>query len=222
MDDRELRDALRSLSDGGGAEHRLDLAALETGVRRARRRRALLTAGAASLAVVAVLGGGVVVLAADDPDLLEPAEVPAVGADVRQRAEEVYGSFAGTERQRNAGGILRAYGQNGAMDECMDEKGFPEWDWSLTRLYATPDPDPLMYATWFSEPNAPVLSEPLIVHKRALLAEAESNRDSTSLRMRTRRSASASPPSTTTGPRARSRRSPGRIRPGGWPMPGWT
>jgi hypothetical protein len=62
------------------------------------------------------------------------------------------------------------------MDECMEAKGFPEWDWSVSRVYATPQ-DPLGYGTWFAEPNRPVLSDPLIAHRQRMLAEEEMNRD---------------------------------------------
>ena len=176
MDDETLRGALRSLSEASGAEHHLDLVELESRMRRARRRAAV-TVGAASLAVVAVVTGGAVVLGSpDEPRLLRPAAVPFAGADVRERAREVYTSFAGTERQRNAGGILKAYGQNGAMDQCMDDNGFPAWDRSASRAYAH-EVDPLMYGTWFAAPNRPFLSEPLMAHRQTVLAEEEMNRD---------------------------------------------
>jgi hypothetical protein len=176
MDDPTLRDGLRSLSEGDGREYRLDIDAVRTRVRRARRRRALVATAVTSVAVVTVLAGGAVVLGSEEPRLVKPADVPSVGADVRARAAEVYASFTGTERQQNAGHVLRAYAQNGAMDGCMAAKGFPEWDWSVSRAYATPQ-DPLGYGTWFAEPNRPVLSDPLIAHRQRMLAEEEMNRD---------------------------------------------
>jgi hypothetical protein len=101
---------------------------------------------------------------------------PAESARVRATAERVYGSFAGTIEQRNAGGVLKAYAMNGGMDECLEAAGFPEWDWSKSRQYATPS-DPLGVGTWLAEPNRPLRSEQLMAQRRALLAEASMNRD---------------------------------------------
>ena len=65
---------------------------------------------------------------------LQPA-VPseAKSERIRDVAVAVYAQFAGTEYQRNAGLVMRAWTFNHAMDECMQSLGFPQWDWSTSR-----------------------------------------------------------------------------------------
>lgn len=77
------------------------------------------------------------------PDLMFPVGVPG-------EARRIYERFAGTLEQRTAGELLRAYALNGPLDECLEQAGFPEWDWSLSRGYPVPE-DPLAATDYFAE-----------------------------------------------------------------------
>jgi hypothetical protein len=107
------------------------------------------------------------------------AEASQTQTEVRAQAAEVYVSFAGTIDQRNAGFVMRAFTFNHAMDECMDAAGYPEWDWSLSRNYAS-ETDPLASGVWLAEPNRSIRSDALIAQRLRLLADDEMNQDSMS------------------------------------------
>jgi hypothetical protein len=101
---------------------------------------------------------------------------PRSPAEVREAAAEVYGSFAGSEHQQDAGLLLKAYTLNHAVDDCLANAGYPDWDWSLSRQYAIPT-DPLDAGVWFAEPNRPFRSDVLIAEKPRLEADSTMNRD---------------------------------------------
>ena len=104
---------------------------------------------------------------------LQSAESPS---EVRDLAHEAYESFAGSTRQQNAGYVLRAWVQNHAMDECLAEAGFPDWDWSLSRVYAQPT-DPLSAGSWLAEPHRLATADLLVSQRERILAESIMNRD---------------------------------------------
>ncbi len=58
----------------------------------------------------------------------------------------------------------------------MDEAGYPGWDWSMSRQYATPI-DPLAPGYWLAEPNRPFRSAQLMAQQPRLLAEEAMNAD---------------------------------------------
>lgn len=97
-------------------------------------------------------------------------------ADVHALAQRVYDSFAGTAAQQDAGQVLRAHAMNGPMDACLEEHGYPEWDWSLSRSYAAPY-DPLRPTEWFAELQRRLYSENEIAMRDYLAAESEMNTD---------------------------------------------
>jgi hypothetical protein len=88
----------------------------------------------------------------------------------------VYESFAGTQAQQNAGLAVKAFVLNGAVDSCLEERGYPDWDWSLARGYAAPY-DPLRPTEWFAEPGRRVYSDNEVAAREYLAAEAEMNSD---------------------------------------------
>jgi hypothetical protein len=90
----------------------------------------------------------------------------------------VYEQFAGSTDERNAGFVLQAYALNGAMDECMSEQGYPEWDWSLSREYAGPA-DPLG-SDWFGALQRPYWSQNEMVMRDFGAAELVMNADDAS------------------------------------------
>jgi len=77
------------------------------------------------------------------------------------RANEVFEAFNGTVRQRDASGVLQAWSLNGAMDKCMEDAGFPQWDWSATRN-AAPRTNALGTSVFFSEPMVHAYSNALM------------------------------------------------------------
>lgn len=97
-------------------------------------------------------------------------------ADVHALAQRVYESFAGTVAQQDAGEVLRAYAMNGPTDACLEEKGYPEWDWSLSRSYAVPY-DPLRPTEWFAELQRRRWSENESAMRDFVAAEREMNAD---------------------------------------------
>jgi hypothetical protein len=99
-----------------------------------------------------------------------------VGADVRSTADAVYKSFAGTEREQNAGLVLQSYALNGATSRCMASAGFDDWDWSLSRAYAEPK-DALAATVWFAAPLYPYKSQQLIALAPFKRAEVVMNAD---------------------------------------------
>lgn len=110
----------------------------------------------------------------------QPSFLAGVSAvTLRGLANGVFASFSGTEGQRNAGLVLRAYAYNNSMDDCMAANGHPEWDWSLSRQYATPI-DSLASGVWLAQPMRPFRSEQLMAQQPRLLAELEMNADDVS------------------------------------------
>lgn len=103
-----------------------------------------------------------------------PSSAPDAGAEVAERATEIYESFAGTLEQRNAGFVMRTYVFNHALDDCLDQAGFPGWDWSLSRGYATPT-DPLEAGVWLRSPGGFGRAEFLMALGPHLRAEGEMN-----------------------------------------------
>lgn len=99
-----------------------------------------------------------------------------VGEQVRVDAQQTFDSFAGTVPQRNALNVIRSYVANRPMDLCMTDRGFPEWDWSLNRMYADPA-DPLSRSLWFAQPMARWRSHDLVALRPFLFAEREMNAD---------------------------------------------
>lgn len=99
-----------------------------------------------------------------------PAPDSASAADVRAEAQRVYESFAGTQQQQDAAYVLQSYSRNGPLDECLAQRGYPEWDWSLSRPYASPY-DALSASVWFAEPGDRFFSENEIATRA--FAEAE-------------------------------------------------
>ncbi len=142
-------------------------------------RRVASILGVCSLVAVVTVGvswvGGTRETAPNGPDVAGQP-LPATPEQVRRAAAEVYGSFSGSESQRNAGFVMRAYVFNHALDDCLASAGYSDWDWSLSRQYATPV-DPLASGVWFSEPDRPFRSEQLIAQRSRLLAERIMNRD---------------------------------------------
>lgn len=102
-------------------------------------------------------------------------ELPA-SAGVHGEARRVYERFAGTLEQRTAGELLRAYAVNGPLDKCMEEAGYPEWDWSLSRGYPVPE-DPLAVTNYFSEPGRRVWSLNEMYSAPYVRAERKMNAD---------------------------------------------
>lgn len=165
---------LRNLLPRRGMPSSDNARALKSGVQPRQRRVHAAVSLSVAAAVAATIGGGVLIGTNREPLEGLPFAQAAADADdgptVRKLADEVYATFAGTVRQQNGGWVLRAYAQNHVMDECMEGAGFPEWDWSLTRVYANPV-DPLAPGTWLAEPNRFDRSEVLIAQRERLFTE---------------------------------------------------
>lgn len=129
---------------------------------------------------VALVVGLLVGVTACATPAADAGAVPARGSytaeEVRSEAMRVYESFAGTKYEQEAGEVMRAYAVNGPMDECLEGRGFPEWDWSLSRGYAYPY-DPLTSTEWFADLGRRTFSEREIVARDYLAAEAVMNSD---------------------------------------------
>lgn len=97
-------------------------------------------------------------------------------ADVRAEAQRVYESFAGAQDQRDASYVVQTYTRNGPLDECLAQRGYPEWDWSLSRPYASPY-DALRPSVWFAEPGDRIYSENEIATRPFAEAEKVMNAD---------------------------------------------
>lgn len=108
----------------------------------------------------------------------EWADRPATaGREVRAQAERVFESIAGSQYEADALAVLQAYLANGEMDACMDDAGYPAWDWSLSRHY-TPPRDPLNSSEWLDEPLKRWRSADLLVMRPFLEAEVIMNHPS--------------------------------------------
>lgn len=129
---------------------------------------------------VALVGGLLVGVTACATPVVGTGAVPTRGSytadEVRSEALRVYESFAGTKYQQEAGEVMRAYAVNGPMDECLEARGFPEWDWSLSRGYAYPY-DPLTSTEWFADLGRRTFSEREIAARDFLAAEVVMNSD---------------------------------------------
>jgi hypothetical protein len=99
---------------------------------------------------------------------------PAVGADVREQAEHLYESFAGTVEQRSAMSVLEAYAGNKPIADCMARAGY-RWDWDATVVYADPE-DALGGNLWLQMPWSRWRSHDLLAAKPFLESEARMNR----------------------------------------------
>jgi hypothetical protein len=112
---------------------------------------------------------------------VEPVAVAAwqddsepIGRDVRRRADELFASISGTTAQQNAESVVDAYYGNRPMDECMDEAGYPEWDWSLS-IYPADPADPLVTNVWLAQPMSRWRSHDLVAARPFFDAEATMN-----------------------------------------------
>jgi hypothetical protein len=105
------------------------------------------------VAVVAVLGASMAAVSVldrsqDDGLMATPGQA---SADLHSRADSVFERFNGTQAQRNAAGLLQAWALNGAMDQCMESAGFPDWDWSAAH-HAAPRTNALEPSLFFAPP----------------------------------------------------------------------
>jgi hypothetical protein len=107
------------------------------------------------------------------------AEPSVPGDSVRDEAQRVFESFAGTPAEQNAMAVVQAHAGNTDMDACMGDAGHPEWDWSLARTYASPQ-DPLNSQFWLAEPLRRWRSMDLVAMRPFLEAEQVMNADNTS------------------------------------------
>lgn len=142
-----------------------------------KRRWQIRAAALVIVAVAAVVGAGVTLPSPSSPgrpDQPQAVTAPTTPAGVRGAAEQLYAQIVGTPEQRNAGYVLRAYAFNGATDRCMDEAGYPDWDFSRSRRHAEPL-DALASGTWFARPRWRRWSERLRALKPFMDAEEEMN-----------------------------------------------
>ncbi|MCR1786051.1 hypothetical protein KVF89_26185 [Nocardioides carbamazepini] len=100
----------------------------------------------------------------------------ASAAEVHAEAQRVYESFAGTQDQHDAAYVLQTYARNGPLDACLEQRGYPEWDWSLSRPYSAPY-DALRPSIWFAEIGDRVYSENEIATRPYSEAEKVMNSD---------------------------------------------
>jgi hypothetical protein len=105
------------------------------------------------------------------------ARSDTAGREVRAQAERVFESIAGSQYEADALAVVQAYSANGDMDVCMDDAGYPAWDWSLSRHY-TPPRDPLNSSEWLDEPLKRWRSVDLLVMRPFLEAEVIMNHPS--------------------------------------------
>ncbi|MCL8026975.1 hypothetical protein [Nocardioides bruguierae] len=80
---------------------------------------------------------------------------------LQTEANAVFSRFNGTVEQRNASGVIQAWTLNGAMDQCMSEAGYPQWDWSATRNLA-PRTNALGTSVFFTDPQGGSYSHALM------------------------------------------------------------
>lgn len=126
------------------------------------RRRLAPFAAAAAVAVVAAAGATGVLPGGHRDPFTTPNEQPSVASsELQATANKTFEAFNGTVRQRNASGLLQAWSLNGAMDQCMDAAGFPQWDWSATQNLA-PRTNALGVSRFFAAPNSHAYSRALM------------------------------------------------------------
>ena len=157
---------------------------LEPTPTRSRHRRLVVASATASVLVVV----GVVFGLTRSPDS-QPASLPGqmtlqewlggtprVGHNVRDEANRVYESFAGSLAERNALQYLRTYYSYAGVDACMTREGYPEWDWKTYLVPVTPE-DPLTTTTWFAAPFSRWRSQALLASRTYLINEQAFNND---------------------------------------------
>ena len=127
-----------------------------------------LRLGVAAAAVTA----GVVVLVADVPGESATAADPVeASAAVQDQADAVFESFSGSRLERDAGAVLAARALNGGMDQCMEQAGFPEWDWSMPRAQ-NPSTRGLASSEFFAEPLARTFTTTTLESSDSIKADA--------------------------------------------------
>ncbi len=127
--------------------------------------------------VAATAAVGAAALAAQfgafDRSLAPSSDQPSSdSAAVQTRADQLFESFNGSQRQRNASGVLQAWSLNSPMDTCMSELGHPEWDWSALRNTAPPT-DALGTSVWFKNPHGRAYSRAMFSTSAAIRAEEQ-------------------------------------------------
>lgn len=157
---------------------------LEPTPTRSRHRRLVVASAVASVLVVVGLVFGL----NRSPDS-QPASVrgqmtlqewlggtPRVGHNVRDEANRVYESFAGSLAERSALQYLRTYFSYAGVDACMTREGYPEWEWTSYLLPVTPE-DPLATTTWFAAPFSRWRSQALLASRSYLINEQAFNNE---------------------------------------------
>jgi len=96
---------------------------------------------------------------------------------VQALSDAVYSSFDGTQAERDAGAVLQAYALNGGLDQCMEQAGYANWDWSVPRAQNATTPG-LGTSEFFGPPLAQE-------HTTALLESAASAKADQKARTRT-------------------------------------
>jgi hypothetical protein len=66
--------------------------------------------------------------------------------------------------------VVQAYRMNGEMDECMEQEGYPEWDWSLPRSKNPPSVG-FWASTFFERPMSAPHSSTVLATAPAVVAE---------------------------------------------------
>lgn len=133
--------------------------------------RSKLGAGAVVAAVVG-LGLGIASLLPSAEGAPSPAPVREDSEQLQQQIDSLYRQFAGTVYERDAAGVVQAYRMNGAMDACMEQEGYPEWDWSLPRSKNPPSVG-FWASTFFERPMSAPHSTAVLATGPAVAAEHE-------------------------------------------------
>jgi hypothetical protein len=126
----------------------------------------------AVLAVVVGLGLGVASLVPSAEGAPSPAPVLEDSERLQRRVDSLYRQFAGTVYERDAAGVVQAYRMNGEMDACMEQEGYPEWDWSLPRSKNPPSVG-FWASTFFERPMSAPHSTAVLATGPAVAAEHE-------------------------------------------------
>jgi hypothetical protein len=131
--------------------------------------RSRLGAGAVVAAVVG-LGLGVASLLPNAEGAPSPAPVREDSEQLQQQIDSLYRQFAGTVYERDAAGVVQAYRMNGEMDACMEQEGYPEWDWSLPRSKNPPSAG-FWTSMFFERPMSAPHSTTVLATGPAVVAE---------------------------------------------------
>lgn len=117
------------------------------------KTRNLRVMALSAIAVLAIAGAGRVAdrYQGSSSNPVTVGEPSAQSADLQSHANGVFEQFHGTSEQRDASALLQTWSLNGAMDACMAEAGFPEWDWSAVRPLS-PRTDALAASVFFAAP----------------------------------------------------------------------